>query len=874
MTPDIRQTVEDIFQTVCELQPSDRAAYLDRACSGDEALRREVEELLRFHETHETFLEEPALQDAARQMAARLKISENRERAKGKGEWTLGPYRVLDQIGRGGMGVVYLARDTRDEKRVAIKVLPVDFVSDEERLARFKREGRMLEELKSLKHPNIAEIYEQAEYDGKPCIVLEYVPGDTLAERLRKGSLPVSEALRIGLQIADALESAHQQRIVHRDLKPANIKITPEGQVKILDFGLAKRFQADFESEETDGLRTRSFSLTESGMLIGTPAYMSPEQWNGQQIDQRTDLWAFGCVLYEMLTGRAPFAAKTRAETMKTVCDGALDLAPLPSGTPLIVIDLLRRCLNRDLDSRLREAGEAKQLIVEAMDRARALLLVFKPLLWKIDFLLGKMSRKTAIISSVSAIVLIIALALVLAWRYTPFNNWAREYLGTAIVIKEGDDLTTILPKKIPGAYPSLVRAALMPDQQTSIDLLEQSDALRKNEDIPNAIDDIITLLNDSIKDGKATAQLYAVLAQAHLFKFYLSAKHEDKEAAIAACKQAQKLNPEKFEVLVALGDLFNAIDSPDQSLAVFNQALQDAKHPNDPYVFYGLAAAYETKGDDDLAESYYQRSIAECEKQPDKQKCWPYFNELGAFYFFRGKYDKAEINWREVIRLNKLSPSGYSNLGNACLYQGCIDEAISLYTQSLNVKETVDGYINRGTAYFFQGKYREAIGDFEAVTVNRRDLSGENDSPKVWGNLGDAYRAENRNDRAIESYQRALQLADARLSSSLNDPEIIALKAEWIAKLRSIGVEDPLQEGPVALIGKALKNDGQNPEYLGIAVLVHYFSNDRDKAINIARKAVEAGYSPFLLKQNPEIIGLRQEKEFQRIIQSFKPKC
>src|SRR5262245_52422631 len=223
---DIRQTVEDIFQTVIELPPTERAAYLDQACSGDEALRREIEELLEFHQSHETFLEKPALQDAARRMAARLKISEIQDSTLSEGDWMIGPYRILDQLGRGGMGVVYLAEDTRDEKRVAIKVLPKDFVSDEDRLARFNREGRMLEELKSLRHPHIAEIYEQAEYDGKPCIVLEYVPGDTLSELLRKGPLPIPVALRISLQIADALESAHQQRIVHRDLKPANIKIT------------------------------------------------------------------------------------------------------------------------------------------------------------------------------------------------------------------------------------------------------------------------------------------------------------------------------------------------------------------------------------------------------------------------------------------------------------------------------------------------------------------------------------------------------------------------------------------------------------------------------------------------------------------------
>jgi serine/threonine protein kinase/tetratricopeptide (TPR) repeat protein len=867
MASEIRQTVEDLFQTVCELAPEERTAYLDRACADNDALRREIEELLKYYESSETFLEKPALEDAARHLANQIQDSEDQPQAEAdtlrEGDWMLGPYRILDQLGKGGMGVVYLAEDTRDQKQVAIKVLPKDIDWDEDRLARFSREGRMLEELKHLKHPNIAEIYEQTEYDGKPCIVLEYVPGETLSERLRNSPLPISEALQYALQIADALKSAHDQRIVHRDLKPANIKITPEGRVKVLDFGLAKRFQVELSDEERSDLRTRSLSLTESGMLIGTPAYMSPEQWEGKLIDQRTDIWAFGCLLFEMIAGRPPFTGKTRVETMKAVCNSTVNWGTLPSETPLIVLDLLRRCLNRDLNSRLQEAVEAKQLVIEALGgTSRAPMLFFKSLLWKIE-------RKTAITMAATALVLII----VLAWRYTPLEDRVREFMGAGFIIKENDDLTTILSERVQGADAELLRAALMPDQQSAIDLLEQSDELRENEDYLEVIDEIIKALNEDFKKEKVSAQRYAILAQAHLFKFYLLAKHEDKDAAVTACQKAQSLNPETFEVLLVLGDLFNAIGSADQAIPIFEKALSNPQNPNDPRALLGQAIAYDLKGNDERVEQLYKLSIAECEKRSGGRKCWPYYNELGAFYFSQGEYDQAEKNWRKVVELNNLNPSGYSNLGNILLYQGCIDEATSLYTQSINIKATVDGYSNRGTVYFFQGKYQEAIRDFEEVTVSRRDLPGESDSPELWGNLGDAYRIVDRRDPAIQSYRKALELAEARLSNSPNDPAIKALKAEWIAKLYSMGVRES-QQDPATMIAEVLKTEDQVPKYLGIAVIVYYLSGERDKAVSTSRQAVEAGYSPYLLKQNPEIAGLRQEREFQQIIQGLKPKC
>src|SRR5579864_4832153 len=214
----------------------------------------------------------------------------------------LGPYEILSAIGAGGMGEVYRAHDTKLARDVAIKVLPANFVNDPERLARFQREARMLA---ALNHPNIATIYGLEQADGVTCLVMELVPGETLAERVKAGPLPIEEALKIAVQIAEALEAAHEKSIIHRDLKPANAKVTPEGKVKVLDFGLAKAFAGDATTEDIGNSPTLSMAATMQGVILGTAAYMSPEQARGKQVTKATDIFAFGAVLYELLTGKA-----------------------------------------------------------------------------------------------------------------------------------------------------------------------------------------------------------------------------------------------------------------------------------------------------------------------------------------------------------------------------------------------------------------------------------------------------------------------------------------------------------------------------------------------------------------------------------------
>ena len=257
----------------------------------------------------------------------------------------LGNYEILSLLGKGGMGEVWRARDQKLGREVAIKTLPEEFAKDEERLARFEREAKLLA---SLNHPNIATIHGLEEHNGTRFLVLELVEGDTLRDRLARGPIPVQESLRLALQIAEALEAAHEKGVIHRDLKPANIKVTPDGKIKVLDFGLAKAVVTDTAREEAVTQTLTTVGETRDGVLLGTPAYMSPEQARRQAVDHRSDVWTFGSVLFEILTGSTPFEGPTVADTITGILSREPDLTQLPLNIHPGVRQLVRLCLSKN----------------------------------------------------------------------------------------------------------------------------------------------------------------------------------------------------------------------------------------------------------------------------------------------------------------------------------------------------------------------------------------------------------------------------------------------------------------------------------------------------------------------------------------------
>ena len=351
MTPEQWQEVKELLAGALERTPQERAGYLEQACA-EPSLRREVESLILAHEqTQTTILDRPAGQPKGLAIGS-----------------TLGLYEILAHIGAGGMGEVYQARDTKLGRSVAIKILPSAFTDDPEKVARFRREARLLA---SLNHPNIATIHGLEESGGRHYLVMELIPGQTLAERLSAGPLDTAEALGVSRQIVEALETAHEQGVIHRDLKPANVKVTPDGRVKVLDFGLAKALAGE-QGVDLSQAPTLTAAETDEGTLLGTPAYMSPEQVRGKTVDKRTDIWAFGCVLYELLTARRAFRGETLPDTIAAVLGREPEWQALPIATPPRVQELLRRCLQKDVQRRLRDFGDARHELEETPEAPTA----------------------------------------------------------------------------------------------------------------------------------------------------------------------------------------------------------------------------------------------------------------------------------------------------------------------------------------------------------------------------------------------------------------------------------------------------------------------------------------------------------------------
>ncbi|MBA2647637.1 MAG: protein kinase [Pyrinomonadaceae bacterium] len=339
------QQVEQLYHAALEREPESRAAFLDEACAGDAVLRGEVESLLRYEERAERFIESPALEVAAGMMA-----EDGTPVMAGR---RISHYKIISSLGAGGMGEVYLAEDTALGRKVALKLLPALFTEDPDRLRRFAQEARAAS---ALSHPNVAHVYEIGEADGTSFIAMEYVEGQLLEDKIGDCPLDTNEIVDIAVQTADALDAAHAEGIIHRDIKPANIVITPRGQVKVLDFGLAKvtaRQSHVPQSEAPTKIKTSA------GLVMGTVPYMSPEQALGREIDTRTDIFSLGAVLYEMATGRQPFSGANAVEVIDHLAHSQPEaIARFNYDVPAELERIIRKCLEKDREHRYQSARE------------------------------------------------------------------------------------------------------------------------------------------------------------------------------------------------------------------------------------------------------------------------------------------------------------------------------------------------------------------------------------------------------------------------------------------------------------------------------------------------------------------------------------
>ena len=345
MTPERWQKVKEIFQSALERAPDERSAFLESACRGDESLHKEVESLIASHEKDGSFIDSPAYE-----AATELLTEQQVELAPGQ---AFGSFEIVSLLGEGGMGQVYLALDHRLGRKVALKLLPSEFTQDQERLHRFAQEARAAS---SLNHPNILTIHEIGEVDGRRFIASEYVDGEMLRTRIAGGPFNTGEVINIAEQIASALAAAHAEGIIHRDIKPENIMLRRDGIVKLLDFGLAKLAE---QSEAGPEDATRKLIKTSAGVLLGTAAYMSPEQARGQAVDARSDIWSLGVVIYEMIAGHAPFAGQTNSDVLVSILEREpKSLTSQSAKVPEALDWIVTKALIKDRDDRYQTSRE------------------------------------------------------------------------------------------------------------------------------------------------------------------------------------------------------------------------------------------------------------------------------------------------------------------------------------------------------------------------------------------------------------------------------------------------------------------------------------------------------------------------------------
>jgi serine/threonine protein kinase len=351
MKPERWKRVEQLYHTALEREPDARGTFLAQACAGDEELRREVEELLRYDGAAESFMQDNAAAAAAREL-------EPEELSQTTPQWLpgqhIGAYKILALLGRGGMGVVYRARDERLRRDVAIKVLPASLAHDADRLLRFRQEAQATS---ALNHPNILTIYDIGTHEGAPFIVAELLEGEELRKQLNEELLPVRTVIDYAQQIASGLAAAHAKGIVHRDLKPENLFVTKDGRVKILDFGLAKLRPP--RADGADSQAPTQKKITEPGVVMGTVGYMSPEQVRGQETDHRSDIFSFGVILYEMLSGRRTFSGESAVEVMNAILkEDPPELSETNAKISPALDKIVRRCLEKKPERRFQTVSD------------------------------------------------------------------------------------------------------------------------------------------------------------------------------------------------------------------------------------------------------------------------------------------------------------------------------------------------------------------------------------------------------------------------------------------------------------------------------------------------------------------------------------
>jgi tetratricopeptide (TPR) repeat protein/predicted Ser/Thr protein kinase len=705
----------------------------------------------------------------------------------------LSHYLIEASLGRGGMGEVYRATDTRLRRPVAVKVLPEDAGSPSRR-ERFLREAQTAS---GLNHPGIVTIHDVGHDLGVDFIVMEYVEGRTLREVLDSGPLTVDEALGYARQAASALAVAHAAGIVHRDLKPQNLMLTPSGQLKVLDFGLAHLEAGEAGSEISTAER-----LTALGTVVGTPGYMSPEQAEGQAVDARTDVFSLGIVLYEMLTGQTPFRSTSVAGVLYEIVHRAPEpAARLRPGLGREVTDLLDTMLAKDRAERFADGEELLRALSGSPVASRA-------------------ARRRAGAAARAA-------SWVRAHRATAAAGLALLGIGSAAGFLGRERL-------VPGPAP---RAAAVGGTATPYDRYLEALDLVKRWDKDDNLSSAIRLFGEAAHQDPTFALAFARLADAQRIRYALTRDESTLEKAASNAEEAVRLNPGLAPVQVALGRIRAMKGNNDLALAAFERAL--AIDSNSAEAHQAIARQYERQGRLKDAEASYRKAIS---LDPDSVDI---LDSYANFLFRQSRFEDATRQWQAVVRVAPDSPTAFVNLGSALSESGKIPEAITVFQRAVELKPTYMAYSNLGTAYSRAKRYPDAVAAY------RKALELDDKDWMVWGNLGYVYSwMHGMDSRAVEAFEHAIRLGEAARPDNPRDAFLHSDLALYYAMTGQ-------PQLALARLGTALALAPGTGEIQAAAAEVHERLGDRDAAIADVRKALELGYRRQALQRRPELSSL-----------------
>jgi tetratricopeptide (TPR) repeat protein len=722
-------------------------------------------------------------------------------------------YVIVEKAGEGGMGVVWRARDTRLDRDVALKVLP-DRFTDELGRERFAREAKSAS---ALNHPNIVTIYEIDSDAGVDFIAMEFIRGDTLAHRLANGALAIPEAIDYATHIADALACAHDAGIIHRDLKPGNIMIMSTGtgtvtgtaHVKVLDFGLAK----GAPPSDTGIAETPTFApLTMAGLAVGTPDYMSPEQALGAPVDARSDVFSFGVVSYQMLTGTLPFRGSSRSDLLRQLHFNApVPIQTLRPDVPPALVAIVAKALEKKPENRYPSMRAVRHALAH-LDRAP----------------ISAPAPARARVRRWRAAVILGAIAASLGWGLLSLYRVVLTERGTAATTTDA------------------------PLSGSPYELTQRAAQLLARVDRVGNVDDAIRSLEAALKADQNFALAHAYFSEAYRRKNLTNPDPQWVRLSAEGARRALELNPDLAVAHVAQGYLDFDAARYGEAEAQFRRAAE--LDPLSPHPHIGLGLRFSAEKRDGEAEAALRRG------QELKGADWRPDAEMGLFRFRRGRFADAAAGWEASRALAPDNVIVLRNLGAAYHQLGRYDEAAAALQRALEVAPTAAIYTNLGTTRFFQGRYADAAPAFEKAV----ELAANNSL--YWGNLGDAYRwAPGRRADSLNAYTRAIAILREDLARKPEDADLKSRLATYLVKANQVS-------DAVATIAPLDRAEGLTPAIIVRLTVVHELAGNRGRALELVARALKAGYPAREIANEPELTALRADARYHRAVAALPP--